>query len=80
MAWTVHLYVEIAKVSAVPIPFHLRLRVVWTRSASVGITKKGSLTGSEKYHVLHILDGDQMCNCVDIGIIYEVYDYAYLFP
>ena len=47
-----------------------------TRGASVGITKKVLLTESEKYHnVLHIHDRDQMYHCVDIGIIYEVYDY-----
>ena len=38
-----------------------------TRGASVGITKKVSLTESEKYHVLHIHDRDQMYKCVDIG-------------
>ena len=52
-----------------------------TRGASVGITKKVLLTESEKYHnVLHIHDRDQMYHCVDIRTIYEVYDYAYLFP
>ena len=50
------------------------------RGTSVGITKKVLLTESEKYHVLHIHDRDQMYKCVEIGIIYKVYDYAYLFP
>ena len=37
--------------------------------------KKISLTEPEKYHnVLHIHDRDQMYHCVDIGIIYEIYD------
>ena len=57
------------------------LKVMGTRGASVGLTKKVSLTESEKYYnVLHIHDRDQMYHCVDIGIIYEVYDYTYLFP
>ena len=50
------------------------------RGTSVGITKKVLLTESEKYHVLHIHDRDQMYKCVEIGIMYKVYDYAYLFP
>ena len=51
------------------------------RGASVGITKKVSSTETEKYHnVLHVHDRDQMYKYVDIGIIYKVYDYAYLFP
>ena len=63
------------------IPLQLRLKVMRTRGASVGITKKVLLTESEKYHnVLHIHDRGQMYHCVDIGIICEVYDYAYLFP
>ena len=57
MAWTVHLYVEIAKAYAVPIPLQLRLKVMRTRGASEGITKKITLIESEKYHnVLHIHD------------------------
>ena len=60
---------EIAKVRAVPIPFHLRLKVMRTRGTSVGITKKVLLTESEKYHnVLHIHDRDQMSHCVIINI------------
>ena len=50
------------------------------RGTSVGITKNVLLTESEKYHVLHINDRDQMYKCVEIGIFYKVYDYAYLFP
>ena len=50
-----------------------------TKGASVGITKKELLTESEKYYnVLHIHDRDQMYHCVDIGIIYEVYDYMHI--
>ena len=30
--------------------------------------------------MLHIHDRDQMYKCVDIGIINNVYNYAYLFP
>ena len=68
-------------ISCVPIPLHLRLKVVKTRGPSVGITKKVWVTESEMYHdVLHIHDRDQMYHCDDIGITYEVYDYAYLFP
>ena len=52
---------EIAKVHAVPIPFHSRLKVMRTRGASE--------SESEKYHnVLHIHDKDQMSNCVNINI------------
>ena len=52
---------EIAKVHAVPIPFHLRSKVMRTRGASE--------SESEKYHnVLHIHDRDQMSNCVNINI------------
>ena len=81
MEWTVHPYVEIAKVYAVPIPLQFRLKVMRIRGASVGITKKVSSTESEKYHnVLYVHDRDQMYKYVDIGIIYKVYDYAYLFP
>ena len=59
---------EIVKVRAVTILFHLRLKVMRTRGASVGITKKVSLTESEKYHVLYIHDRDQMSHCVHINI------------
>ena len=72
---------EIEKVYAVPIPLQFRLKVMRIRGSSVGITKKVSLTESEKYHnMLHIHVRDQMYKYVDIGIIYKVYDYAYLFP
>ena len=81
MEWTVHPYVEIAKVYAVPIPLQFRLKQMRIRGASVGITKKVLSTESEKYHnVLHVHDRDQMYKYVDIGIIYKGYDYAYLFP
>ena len=51
------------------------------RGSSVGMTKKVSLTESEKYHnMLHIHVRDQMYKYVDIGIVFKVYDYAYLFP
>ena len=40
MKWTVHPYVEIAKVYAISIALHLRLKVMRTRGASAGITKK----------------------------------------
>ena len=81
MEWTVRPYVEIAKVYSVPIPLQFRLKGMRIRGTSVGITKKVSSTESEKYHnVLHVHDRDQMYKYVDIGIIYKVYDYAYLFP
>ena len=81
MEWTVCPYVEIAKVYAVPIQLQVRLKVMRIKGATVGITKKVSSTESEKYHnVLHVHDRDQMYKYVDIGIIYKVYDYAYLFP
>ena len=80
MEWNARPYVEIAKVYAVRIPLQFRLKVMRIRGASVDITKKVSSTESEKYHnVLHEHDRDQMHKCVDIGIIYKVYDYAYLF-
>ena len=80
MEWTVHPYVEIAKVYAVQISLQFRLKVMRIRGTSVGITKKVLSTESKKYHVLHVHDRDQMYKYVDIGIIYKVYDYAYLFP
>ena len=81
MEWNARPYVEIAKVYAVPIPLQFRLKVMRIRGASVGITKKVSSNETEKYHnVLHVHDRDQMYKQVDIGIIYKVYDYAYLFP
>ena len=39
------------------------------RGTSLGITKKVLLTESEKYHVLHIHDRDQMYKCVEIGFM-----------
>ena len=64
MAWTVHLYVVIAKVPPVSIPLHLRLKVMRTTDASVGITKKVSLTESEKYYnMLHIHDRSNVYLC-----------------
>ena len=68
MEWNARPYVEIAKVYAVRIPLQFRLKVMRTRGANVDITKKVSLTESEKYNVLHIQDRDQMSQCVYINL------------
>ena len=68
MAWTFYLYVEIAKVSSVLIPLPLRLKVMRTRGASVGLTKKVSLTESERDHnLLHIRDRDNIIIMLTLG-------------